>query len=135
MAQEKQFENKVKRYLESNGIYAFGTPIQKMTVSPVGYYEKRWGGGQFAKSGLPDLHIVVRGRSMECELKAPNGKPSALQLKNIDLINVSGGVGMILVEDSATVNRIKRYILVNYPLFKDIPVVDFDEFQKILNVF
>lgn len=132
---EKSFENKVKRYLESNGIYPLGTPSQNITVPVIGYYEKRWGGGQFTKSGLPDLHIVIRGHSIESELKAPNGKPSVLQLKNLELINLSESIGHILVEDSRTVERIKRHITTNYPKFKDTPVVDFDEFKKITNVF
>lgn len=135
MPAEKSFENKVKRYLESNGIYPFGTPTQNITVPVVGYYEKRWGGGQFSKSGLPDLHIVIRGRSIESELKAPNGKPSVLQLKNLELINLSDSIGHILVEDSRTVERVKRHIETNHPKFKDTPVVDFDEFKKIVNVF
>ena len=108
MPAEKSFENRVKRYLESNGIYPFGTPVQNITVPVVGYYEKRWGGGQFSKSGLPDLHIVIRGRSIESELKAPNGKPSVLQLKNLEVINLSNSIGHILVEDSRTVERVKR---------------------------
>lgn len=135
MAQEKSFENRVKAYLESQGIYAFGTPKQDITIPIIGYYEKRWGGGQFAKSGLPDLHIVVRGKSIESELKAPNGKPSLLQLKNLELINASDSIGHILVENSATVERIKRHIETNHPKFKDIPVINFEEFKKILNVF
>lgn len=136
MAQEKSFENKVKRYLESNGIYPFGTPTQNITVPVIGYYEKRWGGGQFTKSGLPDLHITVCGQSIESELKAPNGKPSVLQLKNLELINAAPRcIGHILVENSATAERIRRYISTNYPTFTNIPVVDFDEFKKIINVF
>ena len=135
MPAEKSFENRVKRYLESNGIYPFGTPTQNITVPVVGYYEKRWGGGQFSKSGLPDLHIVIRGRSIESELKAPNGKPSVLQLKNLELINLSDSIGHILVEDSRTVERVIRHIETNHPKFKDTPVVDFDEFKKIVNVF
>lgn len=135
MAQEKSFENKVKRFLESNGIYPFGTATQNITTPIVGYYEKRWGGGQFSKSGLPDLHVVIRGRSIESELKAPNGKPSLLQLKNLELINSSNSVGHILVEHAVTVDRLKRHIETNHPKFKDTPVVDFDEFKKIVNVF
>ena len=135
MAQEKSFETKVKRFLESNGIYPFGTPTQNITVPVVGYYEKRWGGGQFSKSGLPDLHVVVKGRSIESELKAPNGKPSVLQLKNLELINLSESVGHILVEDARTVERVKRYIETNHPRFIATPVIDFDDFKKIINVF
>ena len=38
MAQEKYFENKVKRYLESIGCYNFGTPKQNIIIPPCGYY-------------------------------------------------------------------------------------------------
>ena len=102
MAQEKTFENKVKSYLISIGCYAFGTPKNEMNKPIVGYWEKRWGGGQFTKSGLPDMHIVLHNKSIEAELKAPNGKPTMLQLKNIDMINKSGGTGFILVEYEKT---------------------------------
>lgn len=58
MAAEKQFENRVKRYLETLGIYPLGCAHDKMTVPPVGYYEKRWGGG-YSKAGLPDMNQVI----------------------------------------------------------------------------
>lgn len=67
-----------------------------MTVEPCGYWEKRWGGGKFSKSGLPDMHVVVYGFSIECELKAPNGKPSDLQKFMINQINESHCTAMIL---------------------------------------
>lgn len=58
MAAEKNFENKVKRYLESIGVYDLGTGADKMKVAPCGYYEKRWGGG-YSKAGLPDTRTVT----------------------------------------------------------------------------
>ena len=58
MAAEKNFENKVKRYLESIGVYDLGTGADKMKVAPCGYYEKRWGGG-YSKAGLPDMWCAV----------------------------------------------------------------------------
>lgn len=73
-----------------------GTPSDKMRIKPKGYWEKRFGGGKFSKNGLPDMHIVVNGKSIECELKAPNGKPSELQLFMINQINSSGGIAMVL---------------------------------------
>ena len=79
MAAEKAFEEKLKDWLESEGIYALGTERQKMTTEPCGYWEKRWGGGKYTKAGMPDMHIVVNGISVEAELKAPNGRPSPLQ--------------------------------------------------------
>ena len=96
LAAEKQFENKVKRFLESEGIYPLGCPKQDMTIKPCGYWEKRWGGGKFTKAGLPDMHIVVCGISVEVELKAPNGRPSELQKKMIEQIKNSGGIAEII---------------------------------------
>ena len=96
MAGEKLFENKIKKYLQTKGIYPLGTPREKMSVKPTGYYEKRWGGGTFTKSGLPDMHIVVKGRSIDAEIKASNGKPSELQLFMICQINASGGCAMVV---------------------------------------
>ena len=96
MGLEKAFENRVKRFLESKGIYPLGTPRQKMKVKPIGYWEKRFGGGTFTKSGLPDMHIVVKGQSIDVELKAPKGKPSELQIFTIEQINECGGCAMVL---------------------------------------
>jgi len=95
MAQEKTFEKKVRRWLESNGIYDAGTPDDKQPVPPVGWYFKTWGGGR-QKNGLPDLIINVNGFFFGVELKAPNGKASDLQEKNIKMINAGNGIGLVL---------------------------------------
>lgn len=96
MAGEKNFENRLKRWLESVGVYPLGHPKDKITVPPCGYYEKRWGGGRFQKSGLPDMRIVVNGIALEVELKDTNGTPSELQKHNIKQINSAGGLGFVL---------------------------------------
>lgn len=67
-----------------------------MTVDPVGYYEKRWGGGIYVQAGLPDMHICVKGKSLEVELKAEHGRASEIQIRNIEQINESGGRGYIV---------------------------------------
>lgn len=95
MAAEKNFENKVKRWLSGLGVYALGTPENKMQVSPIGYYEKRWGGG-YSKKGLPDMHIVVKGKSIDVELKAENGTPDILQIRNLKQIDSSGSYAVLL---------------------------------------
>ena len=95
MAAEKQFEQQLKKWLESEGIYALGTPKQDMEVSPCGYWEKRWGGGKYTKAGLPDMHIVVNGVSVEIELKAPDGRPSDLQKQKLSQINDAGCIGFV----------------------------------------
>lgn len=95
MPGEKNFENQVKKWLHNQGIYATGTPEDKMIESPVGWFFKVWGGG-YQKSGIPDLLICVNGIFIGCELKAVNGTPSELQEKNIKMINQGNGIGIIL---------------------------------------
>lgn len=95
MQREKQFENQVKRYLETVGVYSLGTPRDKMPVEPVGYYEKRWG-GMMTKSGLPDMHVCIHGHSIEVELKAEHGRLSEIQKFMLHQINMSGGKAIVL---------------------------------------
>ena len=80
MAAEKQFENKVKKYLKDQGAW----------------FVKYWGGGGFTKAGIPDLLVCYKGRFIGIELKAPNGHPSDLQIYNLDKINKAGGYGILL---------------------------------------
>lgn len=77
---EKLFENKVKAFLNSEGCY----------------YVKYWGGGCFTRSGVPDLLVCINGYFLAVELKAENGKPSPLQLHNIEQIRKAGGKAIIL---------------------------------------
>lgn len=95
MASEKQFENKVKRWLESEGIYSAGKAQDKKVIPECGWYLKTWGGG-YQKSGIPDLLICVNGFFISAELKGDTGKPSDLQLKNTAAINGSNGIGLVL---------------------------------------
>lgn len=120
---EKSFENRLKNWLSQQGIYALGTPIQDMHVLPIGYYEKRWG-NKMSSSGLPDMHIVIKGQSIEVELKAPNGKASELQKHMIEQINKSGCDGFVMYEQS-----------------KDIPsdyfpyYCDFHSFKELVRIY
>ncbi len=95
MAEEKSFENKVKDWLEEQGIYSAGKPQDKKTVPEIGWFAKIWGGGM-QKSGIPDLIICVNGFFISCELKASNGRPTVLQKKNTAAINRSNGIGIVL---------------------------------------
>lgn len=80
IAQEKNFENKVKSYLKENGAW----------------FIKYWAGSQFTKSGVPDILACVRGHFVAIEVKAPNGKPSELQLHTIATIRQAGGFAVVL---------------------------------------
>lgn len=112
MAEEKSFENRLKRWLESVGVYPLGCPRQKMAVPAQGYYNKRWGGGQFTKAGLPDMQIVVNGFCIEVELKATHGRPSVIQSHIIEQINNSGGCGHIIYPKDFEVlkNLVKEHL-------------------------
>ncbi|MDD3020919.1 MAG: VRR-NUC domain-containing protein [Alphaproteobacteria bacterium] len=121
MAAEKNFESRVKRWLEENGVYPAGCPADKQPVPPCGWYLKTWGGGM-QKTGIPDLLICVNGLFLSCELKADNGKPSDLQKKNTAMINAGNGMGLILWPDgfSQFKNIVKGMIACN----SHIPVLN-----------
>lgn len=82
MAAEKNFENKVKKFLDAEGCY----------------FVKYWG-GYLTKAGVPDLLVCVNGHFLGVELKASNGKSSRLQLLNIEQIKKAGGIAMTLYPD------------------------------------
>ena len=76
---EKPFETQIRKFLEAEGCYCF----------------KVWGGG-FQTAGIPDLLICVNGYFVAVEVKGDRGKPSELQLHNIERIKKAGGVGLVL---------------------------------------
>jgi len=80
MAAEKNFENKIKKFLKEQGAWVL----------------KYWGGGAFTKEGIPDLLVCLNGRFIAVEVKAPNGKLSELQKWNIEEIKKAGGIAMVL---------------------------------------
>lgn len=82
MAAEKQFENKVKKYLEENGCWY------------VKYFANR-----NTKSGIPDLLACVNGYFVAIEVKTETGKPSPLQLHHQEKIRQSDGISIILYPD------------------------------------
>lgn len=111
---EKRFENKLKDWLTSEGIYPLGTPEQEITTPPCGYWEKRWGGGKYIKAGLPDMHIVVNGVSVEAELKAPGGTVSELQKQKLNQIDDAGCLAVVLFpKDFPKFQKLIQYLKVN----------------------
>ena len=83
IASEKQFENRVKKFLKEEGCW----------------FVKYWGGGEFTKAGIPDILCCCNGRFIGIEIKAPNGKPSTLQIHNLKKIEESGGLSILLYPD------------------------------------
>lgn len=79
MAEEKQFENKVKRWLKTKEIYHF-----------------KYFGNAFSTAGIPDLIACVKGRFVGIELKSEKGKTSPLQDYNLEAIEKSGGISIVL---------------------------------------
>ena len=80
MAAEKNFENKVKKYLKEQGAW----------------FIKYWGGAAYTKSGIPDILACCSGKFFGIEVKAKNGKPSELQLYNLKKIDEAGGFAILL---------------------------------------
>lgn len=103
MAQEKTFENKIKKWLAANGCY----------------YVKFFANG-FTRRGVPDILASVGGKFVAIEVKADNGRPSDLQLDNIREIRASGGFAWVVYPSGWPVLRIiLTCIRDNAPFYPD----------------
>lgn len=98
MAQEKNFEGKVKQFLTKKGCW----------------FLKYWGGASYTKSGIPDLLVCCRGRFLGIELKAKTGKPTELQVYNLRKIDEAGGLGILLYPDDFDRFRILIEHIIQY---------------------
>lgn len=92
MASEKVFEKKVKAFLREQGAY----------------YLKTWSNG-VQRRGVPDLLCCINGYFVGAELKADDGEPSELQLKNVEWIRKAGGFAMVLYPSAF--ERFKQFVL------------------------
>lgn len=79
MAQEKNFENKIKRHLESRGAWFV-----------------KFFANAYTHKGIPDILACVNGYFVGIEVKAQTGKPSEIQLYNVKKINNAGGFAFVL---------------------------------------
>ena len=82
MGQEKNFENKIKKFLDQQGCWY------------VKYFANR-----MTKSGIPDILACVNGYFVGIEVKASNGKPSELQIYHRGKIREANGVSIIVYPD------------------------------------
>jgi hypothetical protein len=85
IAAEKNFENRLKKFLEDEGCWFV-----------------KFFANAYTKSGVPDLLVCCNGYFIGVEVKAPKGKPSELQKWNIDKINEANGIGVVLYPDQFT---------------------------------
>lgn len=88
---EKQFENQVKAFLKEQGCY----------------FLKTWSNG-VQRQGVPDLLVCCNGYFVGVELKNETGKPSELQLWNIEKIREAGGFAFVLYPSGF--NKFKEFI-------------------------
>lgn len=93
---EKIIENKLRKWLADNGIYALGVLKQKKTIRDIGYHQKVFNGGFMSTSGIPDLSITIHGVDIQIECKKEDGLPSIQQKRILEQILNSGGYGFIL---------------------------------------
>lgn len=82
MAAEKNFENRLKKFLESEGCWFV-----------------KFFANAYTKSGIPDLLVCCNGYFLGIEVKAPNGKPSELQKLNVNKISDANGIAVVLYPD------------------------------------
>lgn len=80
MPAEKQFENKIKAFLTEQGCWYI-----------------KYFANAFTKSGIPDiLGATPNGKFFAIEVKAANGRPSPLQIYNIEELKKLGAYAIIL---------------------------------------
>ena len=56
--------------------------------------------GGFGRSGVPDIIGCLEGRFFGIECKANGGKPTALQLKQLEKIEWNGGLAYVVDENN-----------------------------------
>ena len=83
MTPEAKVKKKIVAVLKEHGAYYF-YPVT----------------GGFGRSGVPDIIVSHRGRFIGIECKAGKNKPTPLQEKNLQDIEVAGGIAMVVNEDN-----------------------------------
>lgn len=78
---EKKVKDKVKSILTTHGAYFFMPATHG-----------------FGRSGVPDIVACVSGHFVAIECKANGGKPTALQIREIETIRRHGGVAVVVDE-------------------------------------
>ena len=82
MTPESKVKDRIKKILKAHGVY----------------YAMPHGAG-YGNAGVPDFLCCVRGYFLAIEAKAKGGKPTALQVRNMDDIRKAGGVSLVVNEE------------------------------------
>ena len=75
--------------------------------------------------------VSCNGYFVAMQLKAVNGRPTALQLHHIKCIIDSGGLGCVLIPTKG-IEKVRNYIAKNYPEYIDTPIYDLDQFKNLI---
>lgn len=115
MAQEKNFENRVKKFLHAEGCW----------------FIKYWGGGSYTKAGIPDLLVCCRGRFIGVELKGKTGKPEELQLYSLRKLDESGGAATLLYPDDFDLFKDLIQAMNKHPVLEPADFQQYQHFRKV----
>lgn len=90
---ESKVKDKIKKILKDHGVY----------------YAMPHGAG-YGNAGVPDFLCCVRGYFLAIEAKTKGGKPTALQVKNMEDIRTAGGVSLV-VDEEVLANETLEWII------------------------
>lgn len=88
--------NKIKDYMIKQGAWGF-----------------KYHGGALSKVGVPDLIFCFKGRFVGIEVKQGNGKPSKIQLHQIELIKQAGGIAFVAWSLEGVLEELEKEGLLN----------------------
>lgn len=74
--------------------------VGRAIMTRMGMYHFPAFSGGYGRSGVPDDIGCYQGCFVAVEYKANGGKPTALQLKNMDDIRKSGGIALLIYEEN-----------------------------------
>ena len=76
---EKLFENRIKKYIESQG-----------------GWQVKYFANKYTRSGIPDILACINGRFVGIEVKSDTGAPTELQRHSVRAIRKAGGFAFVL---------------------------------------
>ena len=110
LAEEKNFENKIKKYLDEKGCWH------------VKYFANR-----NTRSGVPDILSCCGGTFVGIEVKAPHGKPGGQQLYNGRKSDQAGGIGIVVSPQDLAALKELITILAKGGSKKDVACIIFED--------